>query len=128
MASTTTAVQLRRITNPENLWASVPDPFDIDDEEAGRRLSVDIRPADYDLLAQFAAYRNALAAVQGKRLRKLWSRKSMAESMLAIQCDALRHQLREMLTAVGPLPAADDPDEMRRYAKRVSAWDKKLPR
>lgn len=94
-------------------------------DEGAARISLDVRASDYVLLDQIAAYRNALARAQNKKLRKQWTRKSMAESMLAIQCDALRVQLAEMKEALGSLPDGKDDTAMEKYARRVLAWDKK---
>jgi hypothetical protein len=130
-----TAVQSRRNTNRETVYSVVVNPLDYGEERAVERLTLDVPADDADLMERFAAYRNALAAVQGKTMRKKWTRKSLAESMLSAQCDSLREQLGEMFGAVGDLPAPPDgPDDkaafeaMEKYARRVLAWDKKLPK
>lgn len=103
-------------------------PLRLDDEETGfERLSLDMPQADADLLARFAAYRNALAAAQGKKLRKRWTRKSIAEHLLHIQLEGLLQQLSDMIEAVGPLPSADTKDiaKMEEYARAVLKWERK---
>lgn len=120
-----TAFQLRRNRPPDNVVTAVTDPTDISDGVTGERLSLDVRQEDAELLMQFASYKNALAAVQGKKLRKKWTRKSLAESFLAAQCDALRIQLAEMLKDLGDLPDSKDEVAMAKYAKRVLAWTEK---
>ncbi len=117
-------VQYRGLQEGENVFGSVSGPLDLGDEEV-KRASLDMRADDYGFLERYAAYRNALAVAQGKKLRQQWSRKSMAESFIAIQCDAARYQLREMLAAVGDLPEASDEKAMAKYAEAVIAWDKK---
>lgn len=101
------------------------DSVEIGEDEPVERLQLDVRVSDDAFLSRFAAYRNALAKAQDKKLKRRWSRKSLAESLLAIQCDALRAQLEEMFQALGELPDAKDIEAMDRYAKRVVAWDKK---
>jgi hypothetical protein len=130
-----TDVQSRGNTNRETVWGVVVDPLDFGEEKVIERLSLDVASTDSELLERFAAYRNALAAVQDKTLRRKWTRKSLAESMLAGQCDALRQQLADMFAAVGDLPRAPNGPEdkgaaeaMEKYARRVLAWDKKLPK
>jgi hypothetical protein len=92
--------------------------------------SLAAREKDLDFLERYASYRNLLAAAQGKRLRQQWSKKSMAESFLAVQCDSARQQLMEMFEAVGEFPVATgvkaaDEKAMAAYVARVLAWDKK---
>ena len=117
-------VQFRGDPEGERLWASVSGPLDLGEAEV-KRASLDVRAEDYGFLERYAAYRNALAVAQEKKLRQQWSKKSMAESFIAAQCDAARHQLREMFAAVGEFPDAADEDAMAKYAKAVVAWDKK---
>ena len=114
----------------EKPWFSVTGPGDIEDDRESERLSLDVRASDYDFLTSFAAYRNALARVMGKRIRKQWSRKQMAESFISMQVDAMRAQLAEMLKACGELPTFDSKDPKSRaamdsYVKKVIAWDAK---
>lgn len=109
------------------VWSSVSDPVDIAGDVT-ERVSLDISPADYAFLKRYAKYRNALAKAQGKKLKASWSRKSLGESFLAIQCDAARHQLKQLFDAVGDFPResgdkAKDAAAMLKYAKAVIAWD-----
>lgn len=99
-------------------------------DEGYMRLTLEIPESDAVFLDQFAAYRNALAKVQGKNLRRQWSRKRMAESLLAVQVDAARHQLAEMFAACGPFPALTgdskkDAEAMEKFARSVLKWDAK---
>lgn len=120
-----TAVQLPRSTWPEKVWLSVSGPSDIDETQEVERLSLDVVVRDFAFLTRMAAYRNALAAAQGKRLKKKWSRKSLAESFISMQCDSMREQMREMFEACGEMPDADDTEAMERYVRKVLAWDKR---
>lgn len=105
------------------------DPIELQDALSETdRFTLDVPATDASFLERFAAYRNALARAQGKRLRRQWSRKGMAESLLAAQVDGMRQQMAEMLKDLGDLPAADDKDALEAYAKRVIAWDKKHSR
>jgi hypothetical protein len=92
--------------------------------------SLAAREKDLDFLERYASYRNFLAVEQGKKLRQQWSKKSMAESFLAAQCDVARSQLKDMFEAVGEFPAITgnktaDEKAMTAYVERVIAWDKK---
>lgn len=109
------------------MWATPMGPTDFDDNEtAFERLSLDLPESDVTLLEQFAAYRNALAAAQGKKLRKRWTRKSVAEHFLKIQCEGLRHQLDEMTRELGPLPeVTKDLTPFDEYAARALEWMKR---
>ena len=117
-----TAVQLPRSTPPEKVAFSVADSVDIGEGEPVDRLSLDVRASDAAFLERFAEYRNELAKAQGKKLKRKWSRKSLMESLLAIQCDALRKQLGPVFERFGDLPDAKKKEEMERYAKRVAAY------
>jgi hypothetical protein len=99
--------------------------MDIDDSQEVERLSLDIRTQDFEFLSRLAAYRNVLAALQGRRLKRKVTRKSLAESFIAVQCDAMRNQLAEMLQACGELPSGEDPEAVEKYARKVLAWDKR---
>jgi hypothetical protein len=129
MTRADTNVQFRDDPENERVWASVSGPLDLGEAEV-KRASFDVRSEDNDFLERYAAYRNALATAQGKKLRQQWSKKSMGESFIAVQCDAARHQLGDMFKAVGPFPeltgdAAKDAAAMAKYAKAVIAWDEK---
>ena len=99
-------------------------PLDIGGAEVSR-ASLDIKADDYRFLERLAAYRNAMATAQGKKLKPQWTKKSLAESFVSAQCDGSRQQLMEMFAAVGELPDASDAKAMAAYAARVLAWDKK---
>lgn len=117
-------VQFRGLGENERVWVSVSGPLDLGEAEV-KRASLDVRADDYRFLERYAAYRNALAVAQDKKLRQQWSKKSMAESFIAAQCDAARHQLKDMFAAVGEFPDAADEKAMAKYAEAVVAWDKK---
>lgn len=103
-------------------------PIDPSDDVGVTRVSVDMRAPDAGLAEQYAAYRNALAVAQGKRLRRQWTKKSMVEAMLAMQADTLRHQLAQLVAALGEMPKPEDEAAMVAYAERALALDKKLPK
>lgn len=117
-------VQLREAATSERLWISVSGPLDLGNSEV-QRASLDVRASDYAFLERYAAYRNALAEAQGKKLKPQWTKKALAESFIAAQCDGAKHQLAEMFAACGELPDASDKKAMAAYAARVLAWDKK---
>jgi hypothetical protein len=122
---TPTVVQLRRESPGERVWLNVAGPMDGENEQETERLSVDLLKEADVFLKTYAKYRNALADVQGRRLKRRWSRKLMAESFIEAQVSALKAQMTEMFEAIGAFPAEDDDDAMKTYAKRVLAWDKK---
>jgi hypothetical protein len=96
------------------------------EDESHLPVVLQVRLADAEFCARLAEHRNAVAVAQGKRLRKQWTRKSIAEVCFAAGVDAIRARLSEMEAACGPLPEADATDEAReRYAKRVLAWEQK---
>lgn len=100
----------------------VSDPKARQGEDVVVRVGVDIPSADADFLQAYAAYRNAIAKAQGATLRRLWTRKTLIESLLAAMLDQHREQLRQMIDACGPLPDPKDDEAMKRYAAKVLAW------
>lgn len=98
--------------------------FDLPEREV-IAMTVHVDPADWEILDSFAAYRNARAKAAGKTLDRLWSRKSMAEHFLSIQCAGLREQLRRTADELGPLPHADDKDAVLEYATRALELERK---
>lgn len=101
-------------------------PKDIDkEEEEVERLSLDVSKKVVEFITRIAAYRNTLAGLQGKRLKRKWTRKSLAESLLEIQVSVLTEQFAQMVDACGELPAADDTEAMEKYVRKVMAWDKR---
>lgn len=86
---------------------------------------MDVSPDDLEILEKIAAFKNKSAEARDQVLRKKWTRKSLAESFLAIQCRNQRQQIASMVEALGPLPDADDEKAMAKYAKRVVEWEKK---
>lgn len=120
-----TSVQSKRITPRVKPWLTVGDPIDNPGADVVR-FTIDIAPDDFKLAKQVAAYRNALAAVQGKRLKRLWTRKSIGETVYALGAIEMRKQLAEMIKQCGPLPDEGDDLAMRRYAEKVIAWSDKL--
>jgi hypothetical protein len=119
-----TAVQLLGWPGTDKAWPDLAGPTDIPDEFV-ERLSLDISVRDFDFIERLAAYRNALAVAQGIKLKRKWSRKSQGESLVAIQCDAMRQQLADMIAECGDIPPADDREGMEKYARKVVAWSKK---
>ena len=104
----------------------VADPLDIDPSEKVERLSLDIRLADAELIGRYAAYKNMLAELTpDTRLKRQWSRKGMAESMLTSQVEVLKGQLKDLFEALGRFPPADDKDEMEKFVRRAIAWTQK---
>lgn len=94
------------------------DPF-ADAEEPSKPMTVHIGDADYDLIERFAAYRNGLARAKGSVLRRQWSRKSMTEHFISIQCAGLRAQLAAVVSELGPLPDAEDVAAIDEYARKA---------
>lgn len=120
-----TPVQLDRLRFAGTPWTTVGSPTDIDATELSERLSLDITLSEIDFLERFSAYRNALAELQGKKLKRKWSRKSMAESFVSAQVDSMRHQMGAMIDACGPLPDAKDAKALKKYVEAVLAWTAK---
>lgn len=104
-------------------WRTVTGPLDVEDDID--RVSLDLPKEQYDFLGRFATYRNALADVQEKRLKRRWTRKSMGESMLIDAIGSVQRQLAEMIAACGELPDHKDMAAMKRYVQKVLAWDAK---
>jgi hypothetical protein len=119
-----TEVQLLGWPGADKAWGDVAGPTEIPDDFV-ERLSLDVGVKDFDFLERLAAYRNALAAAQDIKLKRRWSRKSQAESFIAIQCDVMRMQLSEMIAECGDLPPADDREAVEKYARKVVAWSKR---
>ena len=118
------AISLPRNTPRDKVFLVVASPLDIEGEEV-ERISLDLRAKDVDFAGRFAAYRNAMAEAQGKRLKRKWTRKSVVEASIAQSFDAMRAQIAAMLADVGPLPDAEDAEAMARYVRKVLAWDKR---
>ncbi len=106
-----TDVQWPDDTGRGKVWSLVSDPLEI--AEAVIRVATDLPIEDAEFLAKTA-------------LKRQWTRKSVAESLLALQVKVLRDQYAELIDAVGSLPDAEDQEAMRRYAKRAAARDAKL--
>lgn len=103
----------------------VGSPLDIGDDEEVKRVSLDLRVKDVDFAARLASYRNQLAAAQGKKIKRLWTTKSVLESFAAQASDGWRAQIAEMIKENGPLPEADDEAAMARYVRKLIAGDKR---
>ncbi len=130
--NTSTNVQLRRRPKAERFRIDVADTLEITDDEPVIRITLDIRVRDDEFLAKFAEYRNAVARASTKqlvgrtvRVKRQWSRKSIAEATLAARCDAIKRELKPLFDALGPLPEPDDVEALDRYAKRALALEKK---
>lgn len=113
----------------ERVGGSVTGPLDLGDAEV-KRVTLEIEEGTHNFLRRYAAYRNALASAQDKRLRQTWSAKSMAESFVRAQSDAAHQQLREMFAALGEFPEitgnkTTDDKAMEKYAAAVLAWSAK---
>jgi hypothetical protein len=116
---------LSEVPIPARNWLTMVGPPEISAEEETERITVEVSVADADFISRYAALRNALAEAEDRRLRKKWTRKMMAESMLAAQCDAARQQMQDMFKALGDLPDAEDKAACLTYAKKALAWAKK---
>jgi poly(A) polymerase Pap1 len=125
MNRTGTVFQWRGNAGHAKVWTEVPDPIDIGPDEEAERVALDFDMSTADFFSRFAAYRNAIAAAQGKTLKRKWTRKSLMESTINTERARLEAQLEEMVRAVGPIPNAKDAEAMERYARRVLAWDRK---
>jgi hypothetical protein len=125
-----TPVQLNRRAGRERVGVAVPTPRDLGDEEV-TRLLLDVPTSELRLIEQIATFRNALAAVQKKKLKRQWSRKSLAEHFISDQLLVAAQQYQQMFEEVGPFPeisgTADEKRAvMEEYAKLVIAWTEKL--
>jgi hypothetical protein len=96
-----------------------------DQEQEVDRLTLELSIKDLEFLGNFAAFRNAMADAQEKKLSRRWSRKALAEAFLAAACDDTRGKLAEMFAACGPLPSKSDREGMAKYARRVLAWERR---
>lgn len=110
----------------------VSGPRDLSDV-AVHRLLVDVPLKDLALLEQYATYMNKVAEARGTRIKRQWSKKSLAEDLVSEQCDTIRRQLASMFDALGPFPEAPGPgapdkdkdrfkSEMQAYAERAVKW------
>jgi len=124
-------VQYRRSTYGGKAW------FDLSDhrKQSPRpkirgtketRLTLDIDPKDLTFLGRLAGYLTAMARLSGREAELppegKWTRKTLAESLMAEACEAQRDQLRPMLEACGDIPDPKDAGEMNRYVARVFIW------
>ena len=116
-------VQLRKPAKRLNLLALMAGPLDVLDIDL-KRISLDLSEADFEWLERLASFRNSLALAEKRRITP-WSRKSLCESFVAVQANAQREMLREMIAALGDLPAADDSEALSAYVAKVLAWSKK---
>lgn len=94
--------------------------------EGIKRIGVDVRESTFETLEQLAEYRNALAKVTNKTLRRKQTVKSTAESELEAAIDSLMDDLAPMFEVVGPWPEisgdeAADAEAFQAYAARVVA-------
>ena len=97
-----------------------------EDGEGTKQFGINVTDSESAFLEWVAAYRNALAKARGKKLRRQWTRKTVAESFITKRVVDEREEFREILEAVGPFPDAKDEVAMLRYAQAVVAWaDKK---
>lgn len=117
-----TAVQFPGVPLPGRVWALVPDP--VDQGDTAETVTILLSEEDHEFLRAYAKYLNTLAKAQEKKLKRSWSRKSLAEKYIADWCIELRAQMKDMLAAVGPLPSSKDKKAMERYVERVVAWTK----
>lgn len=131
MAESATAVQLVGRAKGASPWLKVSGddeeirPLAAVSSEKVERLQLDVSVDDSEFLYRLSRYRNALAKVQGIRLRKQNSRKSIGEDFIAMQCQRERTALQAMFDACGPLPDGKDEKAMKAYAKTVVDWDAK---
>ena len=131
MSRAVTTVQSRNDAWRETFPLPVNDPrTPLHHIDEVKRFLLDVPKADLDLIEQYAEFANAAAEADGKKLKRRWSRKSMAEQFLADQTNVLRQQLAEMWAEVGPFPVFDPEDTaanrtaMEKYAKRAVDWAK----
>lgn len=117
---------------PRNMLRDIPvvmveDPLDRREKrrQPTKRLTLDLPEPDVDFMADYAAYRNALARAQNIPLEEWWTRKSIIEAYISAQCDASRQQLADMVSELGPIPSAKDKKAMERYVRRVLERRKK---
>lgn len=111
------------------MWVPVVDPDDIGGVGGPViRFTVDLPKEEAEFLERFAAYSNVRADERKERLRSRWSRKNMAEALLASQVKAIRSQLEPMMSDLGPLPPAPKPKDheaesvLVRYVRRALGW------
>ena len=121
-----TDVQWRKRVRRGRVALAVPSPRDLGEEEV-TRLLIDVPTSELRLIEQISTFRNVLAAVQKKKLRRQWSRKSLAEQFISDQLLVEARQYEEMFREVGPFPeisgtADEKRATMEKYAKRVVAW------
>lgn len=108
---------------------AVTDPLDLGPDEV-MRVILDVSKEDLLFIEAYAAFRNALTRAQGKKQKRHYSRKSLAEQLISDQCLVLRHQLSRMFAELGPFPTLDPKDPkanraaMEDYARRAVEWTK----
>lgn len=103
---------------------SDPDSIDLG-EEPVKVTSLAVRLKDLDFLERYAAYRNELGKQRKTPANPKWSKKSMAEQLLAVKCDEKRGQLKDLFDAIGEFPPAGDEKAMTAYVKRMLSWEEK---
>lgn len=118
-------MQLSERTQGGTFWLVVSDPLETS-EVTSHRMTVDVSAEVWEWLRSMATYRNQLAQLQAKRLRRQWTSKAIAESLLAAAIDGVKAQMAELFERLGPVPSADDEKAVEAYAKKVLAWDSRL--
>jgi len=133
-----------------NILADMPDsPEDVDLEEdeegededaayAARRFVLDPSELTLQTFSQIAEYRNALKLAhvttkggKSKRLRKAWSRKSLAERVLRKAARAMRKEVAPVQQEFGPFPTIDldkagEEKERARFREAMASYVRKM--
>lgn len=116
-----TNVQLREKARRVSLLALMSaGPDDVPDVLL-RRVTIDLSDEDFVYLEKLAAYRNALAEAEKRRITP-WSRKGLCESYVAAGALNSRKKLSEQFAACGELPDAKDEKAVAAYVAKVIAW------
>lgn len=128
MNAPVTNVQLRKMLATGRLLV-VDKRDDIEDEDATKRVTLDVRLSDSDFIAAYANYRNHLAKAQGRKIKR-WTHKSMLEEFIHVQTQGVRAQMAQTFEVVGQLPPVTDDEEandesMKRYVAKLLSAEKK---
>jgi len=126
MFATGMGVQWKSITGRATVPGMSVDPL-AQEEETTERVSLDLPSSVARFLEQFARYRNALNAAQGRNVKK-WTRKSAAEALVAAQVRQVMESMAAAFEKHGPLPESADEKEMLAYARAVLAVTDKNPK
>lgn len=117
---------------PNNILAAMPDaPRGFDRAFVPIRVVHELSDEVVQWLAQMAEFWNADAKEQGKKLRPLWSRKSVGETIVTQAAEEFAKEMAPTIEAFGPMPRinldeAKDKKAKARFRQEMAAYVRKI--